>query len=109
MINGKGKLLIKGVLHPEDANIAADIGLDGLFVSNHGGRQLDSAISPLKALPAIAAEKRHMAILFDGGIRRGTDVVKAIALAQTSFLSDGHFSMRLLSENKQGSPTQSSC
>ena len=76
----QGKLLIKGVLSPEDTRIAAKIGLDGLFVSNHGGRQLDTAMPPLKALPEIAAEKGNMAILFDGGIRRGTDVVKALAL-----------------------------
>ncbi len=76
----QGKLLIKGVLSPEDTRIAAKIGLDGLFVSNHGGRQLDTAIPPLKALPEIAAEKGNMAILFDGGIRRGTDVIKALAL-----------------------------
>tara|TARA_B110000014_G_C20107404_1_gene582631 strand:+ start:1058 stop:2179 length:1122 start_codon:yes stop_codon:yes gene_type:complete len=76
----KGKLLIKGVLSPEDTKIAAKIGLDGLFVSNHGGRQLDTAIPPLKALSEIAAEKGSMVILFDSGIRRGTDVVKALAL-----------------------------
>jgi L-lactate dehydrogenase (cytochrome) len=76
----QGKLLIKGVLSPEDTRLAAKIGLDGLFVSNHGGRQLDTAMPPLKALPEIAAEKGNMAILFDGGIRRGTDVVKALAL-----------------------------
>lgn len=76
----QGKLLIKGVLSPEDAKIASKIGLDGLFVSNHGGRQLDSAVPPLKVLPEIASEKGNMAILFDGGIRRGTDVVKALAL-----------------------------
>ena len=68
------------MLSPEDTRLAAKIGLDGLFVSNHGGRQLDTAMPPLKALPEIAAEKGHMAILFDGGIRRGTDVVKALAL-----------------------------
>ena len=76
----KGKLLIKGVLSPEDTTIAEKIGLDGLFVSNHGGRQLDTAIPPLKALSEIAAEKGSMSILFDSGIRRGTDVVKALAL-----------------------------
>jgi L-lactate dehydrogenase (cytochrome) len=76
----QGKLLIKGVLSPEDTKIAATIGLDGLFVSNHGGRQLDTVIPPLKVLSEIAAEKGNMSILFDSGIRRGTDVVKALAL-----------------------------
>jgi L-lactate dehydrogenase (cytochrome) len=76
----QGRLLIKGVLSPEDTRVAAATGLDGLFVSNHGGRQLDTAVPPLKVLPEIAAEKGDMAILFDSGIRRGTDVVKALAL-----------------------------
>ena len=76
----QGKLLIKGVLSPADARIAADIGLDGLFVSNHGGRQLDGSLPPLKALPDIVAEKGKMAILFDGGVRRGSDIIKALAL-----------------------------
>ncbi len=76
----QGKLLIKGVLSPEDAKIAATTGLDGLFVSNHGARQLDTPIPPLKVLQNIAAAKGNMAILYDGGIRRGTDAVKAIAL-----------------------------
>ena len=76
----QGRLLIKGVLSPEDARTAAKTGLDGVIVSNHGGRQLDTAVPPVKALPEIAAEKGDMAILFDSGIRRGTDVVKALAL-----------------------------
>ena len=76
----QGKLLIKGVLSPEDTKTAAATGLDGLFVSNHGGRMLDTAVPALKALPEIAAEKGAMSILFDSGIRRGTDVVKALAL-----------------------------
>ncbi|MEM7462519.1 MAG: alpha-hydroxy acid oxidase [Pseudomonadota bacterium] len=76
----KGKLLLKGVLSPEDTKTASKAGLDGIFVSNHGGRMLDTAVPPLKVLPEIAAEKGEMAILFDGGIRRGLDVVKALAL-----------------------------
>lgn len=76
----QGKLLIKGVLSGADAETAARLGLDGLLVSNHGGRQLDTAISPLKALTEIVAAKGNMAILLDGGIRRGTDVIKALAL-----------------------------
>lgn len=76
----KGRLVIKGVLSAEDARQADEIGLDAVLVSNHGGRQLDTAIPPLKVLREIAAEKGKMAILYDGGIRRGTDVVKALAL-----------------------------
>jgi len=76
----QGKLLIKGVLSPEDAKIANQTGLDGIFISNHGGRQLDTAVPPLKVLPELAAEKGNLAILFDSGIRWGTDVIKALAL-----------------------------
>jgi L-lactate dehydrogenase (cytochrome) len=76
----QGRLLIKGVLSGADAKIANAAGLDGIIVSNHGGRQLDTAVPPLKVLPEIVAEKGAMSILFDSGIRRGTDVVKALAL-----------------------------
>ncbi|PPR24985.1 MAG: (S)-mandelate dehydrogenase [Alphaproteobacteria bacterium MarineAlpha10_Bin1] len=75
-----GALLLKGVLHPADGAEAVANGVDGMLVSNHGGRQLDTAISPLKVLPDIVAEKGNLAILFDSGIRRGTDVVKALAV-----------------------------
>lgn len=75
------KLLLKGVLTVEDALLAAQHGADGLFVSNHGARQLDGAPSPLTALPAIAdAVGRRLTIMLDGGVRRGSDIVKALAL-----------------------------
>jgi (S)-mandelate dehydrogenase len=75
------KLLIKGVLHPEDAVRAAQVGADGVVVSNHGGRQLDWAVSALDVLPGIRrVAGSRLAILMDGGIRRGTDVIKALAL-----------------------------
>ena len=76
----RGKLLLKGVLRGEDAALAARAGLDGVLVSNHGGRQLDTAIPPLHALPEVVAARGDMAIALDGGIRRGTDVIKALAL-----------------------------
>jgi len=76
----KGKLVLKGVLSREDVRIARESGVDGIMVSNHGGRQLDGTIAPLRALPAIAAEAGGMAIMMDSGIRRGTDVLKALAL-----------------------------
>jgi (S)-mandelate dehydrogenase len=77
----KGKLVVKGVLALEDARRAASIGLDGIVLSNHGGRQLDSTISGIEVLPAVAAELRDkMTILVDGGFRRGADVLKAMAL-----------------------------
>lgn len=76
----KGKLVIKGVLHPQDARMAQELGCDGIIVSNHGGRQLDGTISTLAALPAIRREVPEMTVMFDSGIRRGTDVLKAIML-----------------------------
>ncbi|MFC3339764.1 alpha-hydroxy acid oxidase [Paracandidimonas soli] len=76
----KGKLVIKGVLRPEDARLAAGIGADGIVVSNHGGRQLDGACATLDALPGIAAAAGGMAVMIDSGFRRGTDVLKALCL-----------------------------
>jgi L-lactate dehydrogenase (cytochrome) len=76
----KGRLVLKGVLDTEDARIARESGVDGVIVSNHGGRQLDGARAPLRALPAVAAQARNMTVMMDGGIRRGTDVLKALAL-----------------------------
>ncbi len=76
----KGKLVLKGVLAREDVRIARESGVDGIMVSNHGGRQLDGTISPFRALPGAVAEAGNMAIMMDSGIRRGTDVLKAIAM-----------------------------
>jgi isopentenyl diphosphate isomerase/L-lactate dehydrogenase-like FMN-dependent dehydrogenase len=76
----RGKLYLKGILHPDDAIRAAGLGFDGVVVSNHGGRQLDYAQATVDALPAVAAAGGRMEILLDGGVRRGTDVVKALAL-----------------------------
>lgn len=76
----QGSLVLKGILSAEDARIAADHAVDGVIVSNHGGRQLDSALAPLHALPAIVQVKGDMKVMIDGGIRRGTDVLKALAL-----------------------------
>jgi L-lactate dehydrogenase (cytochrome) len=76
-----GKLILKGILDPIDARIAADSGADALIVSNHGGRQLDGAPSSIEALPAIAAEVgSKIEVWMDGGIRSGQDVLKAVAL-----------------------------
>ncbi len=77
----KGPLILKGVLDPEDAASAADTGAEAIIVSNHGGRQLDGAISSIAALPGIVAEVGHRVEVFmDGGIRSGQDVLKAVAL-----------------------------
>ena len=80
-----GPFAVKGISRPEDARRAADLGVDGVIVSNHGGRQLDAAIGAIDALPAIvAAVDGDVEIILDGGVRRGTDVVKALALGACS-------------------------
>ncbi len=77
----RGALVVKGILSPHDAALARQHGVDGIIVSNHGGRQLDGAVAPLRVLPAIAEQAgSHMVVMLDGGIRRGTDVAKALAL-----------------------------
>ena len=75
-----GKLLIKGVMHPADAEQAISVGCDGVIVSNHGGRQLDGEVGSFDALPGVVrAVGGRAAVLMDGGIRRGSDIVKALA------------------------------
>ncbi|KAB0675676.1 alpha-hydroxy acid oxidase [Aureimonas leprariae] len=76
-----GKLAVKGIIRADDAVAAVLRGVDGIVVSNHGGRQLDGTIAPLDALPAVAdAVAGRAAVMLDGGVRRGTDVLKALAL-----------------------------
>ncbi|CUH82224.1 alpha-hydroxy acid oxidase [Tropicibacter naphthalenivorans] len=75
-----GKLVLKGVINPADVARARGLGCDGVILSNHGGRQLDHAISPLRVLPEARKQAAEMALMIDGGIRRGTDVIKALAL-----------------------------
>lgn len=83
-----GKLLLKGVERPDDALRAAQIGCDGIVVSNHGGRQLDGAAATFDALPHIArAVGSKMTVLLDGGVRRGVDIVKARALGAHAVLT----------------------
>ena len=76
----RGNLVLKGVLAPEDAARARKTGFDGIVVSNHGGRQLDGAISPIEALPSVAAEAGDMVVIVDSGVRRGADVLKLLAM-----------------------------
>jgi len=76
----RGRLALKGVMSKEDARIARDSGVDGVLVSNHGGRQLDGTVSPLRVLPEIAALASPMTVMYDSGVRRGADVLKALAL-----------------------------
>ena len=79
--NWPGRVYLKGVLRPDDAEHAIELGLDGVVVSNHGGRQLDHALPSLEALPPIAEAIGDRAeVILDGGVRRGTDVIKALAL-----------------------------
>jgi lactate 2-monooxygenase len=80
-------VILKGILHPDDARRAVEAGFDGIVVSNHGGRQLDGAIATLDALPSIVKEvARRVPVLFDSGIRTGTDALKALALGATAVL-----------------------
>jgi L-lactate dehydrogenase (cytochrome) len=76
----RGPMVLKGILSHEDARIARECGVDGIVVSNHGGRQLDAAATPLQVLPGIRAAAKGMAVLIDGGFRRGTDILTALAL-----------------------------
>ena len=82
-----GKLMVKGILRPDDAERAVAIGCDGVIVSNHGGRQLDGAVAALDALPPIVrAVGGRAAVLLDGGVRRGSDIFKAVALGAQAVL-----------------------
>ncbi len=77
----EGPLVVKGIMYPADAEKAASLGVDGIQVSNHGGRQLEAAPASIDALPAIAnATGGKATILFDGGVRAGIDAVRALAL-----------------------------
>ena len=83
----KGKLILKGVLHPHEASEAVKHGIDAIIVSNHGGRQLNGAMASVRALPAIVqAVNGAVPVLLDGGVRRGSDVFKAMALGATAVL-----------------------
>ncbi|GIE78662.1 alpha-hydroxy-acid oxidizing enzyme [Actinoplanes philippinensis] len=80
-------ILLKGILHPADARLAVEHGVDGVIVSNHGGRQLDGALATIDALPAVAeAVGGRIPVLVDGGIRRGTDVLIALARGAAAVL-----------------------
>jgi len=80
-------ILVKGVLHPDDARKAVELGLDGIIVSNHGGRQIDGSATPLGQLPAVLDEVgNEVPVLVDSGVRTGSDVIKAVALGAKAVL-----------------------
>ncbi len=83
----RARILLKGILHADDARLALDHGVDGIIVSNHGGRQVDGAIAALDALPGVVdAVQKKIPVLFDSGIRYGSDAVKALALGARAVL-----------------------
>jgi lactate 2-monooxygenase len=79
-------ILLKGIRHPDDAARAAMLGVDGVVVSNHGGRQVDGEIAALDALPGVVAAAKDMPVLMDSGIRSGADMAKALALGARAVL-----------------------
>ncbi len=88
----KKPLVVKGVLHPEDAEKAVSLGLDGIVVSNHGGRQIDALPAPIDMVPAIAsAVGKRATILYDSGVRTGVDIARAIALGADAALAGKPF------------------
>ena len=83
----RGPIALKGIQHPDDARRAAEAGMDGVIVSNHGGRQVDGAVASLDALPAVVdAVGDRIEVLFDSGVRTGADVVKPLALGARAVL-----------------------
>jgi L-lactate dehydrogenase (cytochrome) len=99
----KGPLIIKGVLDADDARRVADLGADGLVVSNHGGRQLDGVLSSTRALPPIAdAVEGRLTILADGGIRSGLDVVRMLALGADGVLIGRAWAYALAARGEAG-------
>ncbi len=99
----KGKLVIKGVLDADDARQAASLGVDGLIVSNHGGRQLDGASSTIAALPAVVeAVQGRCEVLLDGGVRSGQDVLKAVALGARAAMTGRAFLYGLGAQGRAG-------
>ena len=96
-------ILLKGVLHPEDARRAVAAGVDGLVVSNHGGRQVDGAIATIEALPGVVdAVAGQIPVLLDSGVRGGADVVKALALGATATLIGRPYAYGLAVAGEQG-------
>ena len=99
----KGKILIKGVMTAEDARAAADVGADGVIVSNHGGRQLDGVASSIVKLPeVVAAVGDRVEVYMDGGVRSGIDVIKAVALGANGVLIGRPWVWAMAGRGQQG-------
>ncbi|MBA8830933.1 MULTISPECIES: alpha-hydroxy acid oxidase [Rhizobium] len=99
----KGKLIIKGILSPEDAKKAQAIGVDGIVISNHGGRQLDGAMSTIAALPDIrAAVGPDFTLMLDGGVRRGSDIVKALGMGADGVMLGRAYTYGLAAKGQAG-------
>ncbi|TFW34609.1 alpha-hydroxy acid oxidase [Massilia horti] len=97
------KLILKGIMHVDDARLAVDLGADAIIVSNHGGRQLDGAPSSISVLPEIADAVRHrIEVFFDGGIRTGSDIVKAMGYGAHACLSGRAWLYGLAAQGKDG-------
>ena len=96
-------ILLKGIVHPDDARKAVDHGVDGIVVSNHGGRQLDGAVGTLDALPSIvSAVNGAIPLLLDSGVRRGADVIKALALGAKAVLVGRPYAYAMASHGEEG-------
>jgi (S)-mandelate dehydrogenase len=101
----KRPLVVKGVLHPEDAETAVALGVDGIIVSNHGGRQIEALPTAIDALPAVVAQVGgRAAVMMDSGVRSGIDVARALALGATAALAGKAFLWSLGALGEAGPP-----
>jgi L-lactate dehydrogenase (cytochrome) len=94
--------VLKGILHPADAQRARQLGADGIIVSNHGGRQLDGASAALRVLPSILDAVGDLPVMMDGGIRRGSDVLKALALGARAVFAGRPFMYAVAADGRAG-------
>ncbi|MBB5375579.1 lactate 2-monooxygenase [Deinococcus metalli] len=95
-------IVLKGILHPDDAREAAARGVDAMIVSNHGGRQVDGAVGALDALPGVVAAAGDVPVLFDSGVRTGADIVKAVALGARAVLLGRPYAYGLAIAGEEG-------
>lgn len=99
----EGPIVLKGLLHPEDAEMAISVGIDGIGVSNHGGRQFDGSPGAINALPAIVEQvNKRVPIIFDSGIRSGLDIIRALALGADFVLLGRAFMLGVAAFGEQG-------